>query len=215
MKMTCASFLCLGLISIGHCNSNSIHGSGVAKTEIRPVGSFSKIDLVGSAEVEVSVGPATSVAVTADDNILPIIETAVAGDTLKIGSQKSVDTRLGVKVKITVPALDGVAISGSGNIHAQGLKSGTVEAGVIGSGNITLNGMADLFTAQIAGSGDLRAGDLSAKRVHVIVAGSGSATVQASQELDASVTGSGNVNYTGNPPQVRRSVTGSGNIRAR
>jgi hypothetical protein len=77
MKMVCIPVLCLGLITINNCNPNAIQGSGVSKTESRSVGSFSKIDLSGSPDVEVAVGPATSVSVTADDNIVPIIETTV------------------------------------------------------------------------------------------------------------------------------------------
>jgi hypothetical protein len=212
MNMICVPVLCLGLITIGNCNPNAIHGSGLSKTESRAAGSFSRIDLAGSPAVEVAVGPATSVSVTTDDNILPVIETKVSGDTLSIRSKCSYNTSLGVKVSITVPALEGVSVSGSGNIHVAGLKAGDMEAGVTGSGNVTLSGVADRLSGQITGSGNLRAGDFDAKRVRVTVTGSGNATIRATEELDASVTGSGNVHYSGNPPEVRRNVTGSGKI---
>jgi Putative auto-transporter adhesin, head GIN domain len=212
MKMMCLPVLCLGLMSFNGCNFIGIHGSGVAKTESRAVTSFSKIELAGSPDVEVTIGPATSVSVTADDNLLPIIETKVEGDTLKIGSKQSYNTTLGVKVKITVPALDGASVSGSGDIHVKGLKAADLEAGVTGSGDVTLTGVADRLHAQITGSGDLRAGDFAAKSVRVTVTGSGDATVQATEELDASVTGSGDVHYSGHPSKVRKTVTGSGDI---
>ena len=207
--------LCLGLITISSCNLNAIHGSGVSKTETRAVSSFSKIDLLGSSDVQVSVGSDTSVAVTADDNILAIIETTVEGDTLKIDSKKSYSTSLGVKVNITVPALNAVSISGSGDIQVTGLKTGDMDASITGSGNVTLSGVVDKLHGRILGSGDLRAGELAAKHVKVGVTGSGDAAVRAIEELDASVTGSGDVRYSGSPPQVRRSVTGSGDIRPR
>jgi hypothetical protein len=212
MKMASTSFLCLGLISISNCSPVGIHGSGVSKTESRAVGSFSKIELTGSPDVQVAVGPATSVTVTADDNILPIIETTVNGDTLSIGSKKSYSTSVGVTVKITVPELNGVSVTGSGNIGVTGLKSGDMEARITGSGDITLNGAADRLRAEITGSGDVRAGDLAAKDARVTVTGSGNATVLATEQLDASVAGSGDIRYSGNPSQVRKNVTGSGNI---
>jgi hypothetical protein len=207
--------ICLGLISIGSCNPYAIHGSGHAKTESRAVASFAKIDLAGSPDVEVAVGPAASVSVTTDDNILPIIETKVDGETLKINSKRSYNTSLGVKVSITVPDLQGVSVSGSGNIHVEGLKAGDMDASVTGSGDITLNGVVDRLRARIVGSGDLRAGDLAAKNVQVSVTGSGDAAVRATEQLDARVTGSGNVRYSGNPPQVQHHVTGSGDIAPR
>ena len=215
MKMMSLPVLCLGLLSIGNCNPNAIHGSGTAKTESRAVAPFSKIDLAGSPDVEVAVGPAASVSVTTDDNILPIIETTVAGETLKINSKRSYNTRLGVKVSITVPDLHGVSVSGSGNIHVEGLKAGDMDASVTGSGDVTLSGAVERLHARIVGSGDLRAGDLAAKNVQVAVTGSGDATVRATEQLDATVTGSGNVRYSGDPPQVQHHVTGSGDIRPR
>jgi hypothetical protein len=215
MKMMFMPVLCLGLLNFGGCNFNAIHGSGTAKTESRTVASFSKIHLSGSPDVEIAVGPAQSVAVTADDNIVPIIEARVEGDTLKIDAKQSYNTSLGVKVKITVPTLDGVSVSGSGNIHATGLKAEDMDASVTGSGDVTLKGAVDHLRAKITGSGELQAGDLTAKSAHVTVTGSGDATVHATEELEASVTGSGDVRYSGNPPQVRKRITGSGNIAQR
>jgi hypothetical protein len=215
MKMICLPVLCLGLISLSACNFIGIHGSGVAKTETRALASFSKIDLAGSPDVDVTVGPAASVVVTADDNILPIIETKVEGGTLRIGSKQSYNTSLGVKFKITLPALEGVSVSGSGDIHVAGLKAGELEAGVTGSGDITLGGAVDRLRAQITGSGELQAGDLGAKDVRVTVTGSGDAAVRATEQLDASVTGSGDVRYSGNPLKVKKNVTGSGDIAPR
>jgi hypothetical protein len=213
MKLACVPVLCLAVININSCNPNAIQGSGVWKTESRAVGSFSKIDLSGSPDVEVTVGSAVSVSVTADDNILPLIETKVSGTTLEIGSEGSYDPKIGVKVKITAPTLEGVGISGSGNIHVTGLKAAEMEARITGSGNVILSGSTDRLNVKITGSGDLRADDLTAKHVHVSVTGSGNAVIRSSEELDATVTGSGDVRYSGNPPQVRRSVIGSGEIR--
>jgi hypothetical protein len=212
MKMASMSFLCFGLITISNCSPVGIHGSGVSKTESRAVGSFTKIDLSGSPDVQVAVGPATSVTVTGDDNILPIIETTVDGDTLNIDSKKSFSTSLGVTVKFTVADLDGVSVTGSGDIRVTGLKGGEMDARITGSGDVTLSGAADRLRANITGSGDLRAGDLAAKEVRVTVTGSGDATVRAIEGLDAGVTCSGDVHYYGNPPRVRKGVTGSGDI---
>jgi hypothetical protein len=44
------------------------------------------------------------------------------------------------------------------------------------------------------------------------VDGSGSARVQVTDRLSATVNGSGDITYTGNPPQVDRSTSGSGDI---
>ncbi|MGO8701066.1 MAG: head GIN domain-containing protein [Limisphaerales bacterium] len=214
MKTAFLPFLCLGLVTVGDCNPNAIHGSGNIKTEARNVGSFTKINLSGSPDIAVTIGPELSVAVTTDDNILPVINTTVDGATLNVYSKQSYHSTQEVKVEITMPALDGVSVSGSGDIQVAGLKAGELEARVTGSGNVTLKGSAERLRAEVTGSGDVHAGDLSAKRARVNVTGSGDVTVRASAELEATVTGSGDVNYYGNPPQVNKHVTGSGEINA-
>ena len=46
----------------------------------------------------------------------------------------------------------------------------------------------------------------------VRVAGSGDADVNVTNKLDASVSGSGDVRYTGNPKSISSSKSGSGDI---
>jgi hypothetical protein len=215
MKMICLPVLCLGLVGFGSCSFIGVHGSGNAKTETRSLASFSKIHLSGSPDVEVAIGSPQSLEITADDNILPIIESKVEGDTLHIGSKESYNTSLGVKFKITVPTLEGVSVTGSGDIHATGLKTTEMKASVTGSGDVTLKGAVDDLRAEITGSGNLHAVDLAAKTVRVTVTGSGDAEVRAIEELNAGVTGSGDVRYSGNPPKVQKRVTGSGDIAKR
>ncbi len=215
MKTICLPILCVALAGLCGCDFKSIHGSGVAKTETRTVGAFSKINVTGSPEVEIAVGAPVSLTITADDNLLPIIETKVDGDTLNIGSKESYSTSIGVKLKITVPKLDGASVTGSSEIHADGVSAKKFTASVTGSGSIVLKGSADLLDGQITGSGEIKAMELATKTVSVGVTGSGRALVNASETVDASITGSGSVRYSGNPPNVQKRITGSGEIKPR
>src|SRR5438045_8315632 len=61
-----------------------IQGSGVAKTETRTVADFTDLEVSSAVHVELAVGAATTVVVTADDNILPHVVTEVASGKLKI-----------------------------------------------------------------------------------------------------------------------------------
>lgn len=47
----------------------------------------------------------------------------------------------------------------------------------------------------------------------VDIAGSGDVVLDASQSLEASVAGSGDVSYTGTPARISRNVMGSGEVR--
>ena len=56
-------------------------GSGRAATEARAVAPFEAIAVQGDIELEVRQSDAASLAVTADDNLLPLLETVVEGGT--------------------------------------------------------------------------------------------------------------------------------------
>jgi len=75
-----------------------------------------------------------------------------------------------------------------------------------------LSGKADDCTINISGSGDYTARDLVTINTAIHVSGSGDASVNASQKIDASVSGSGDIRYTGAATQVSISKHGSGGV---
>jgi len=63
----------------------------------------------------------------------------------------------------------------------------------------------------ISGSGSVRASDLAVKQHSEIhVSGSGSCTINTDGIIDGSISGSGGINYGGNPSEVNVSHSGSG-----
>jgi len=194
--------------------SDAITGSSHPATENRDTGAFSSIQVDGSASVDVTIGSTTAVTLTTDDNILPVIETKVSGDELHISSSKSYTTRIGLKVKITTPTLNGVAVNGSGDFHAIGLDTGTFSLAIMGSSSASLSGKAQTFEVNLSGSGSIQAHELIAKNVDLVISGTGSANVYATDSLDATVSGTGNVRYSGNPAQVHQNVSGTGSIKS-
>lgn len=105
------------------------------------------------------------------------------------------------------------SVAGSGKMSLNDLNANKVSADVAGSGNILLfggkPGNAEDFS--IAGSGNIDALGFEAADVKVEITGSGDCKVFASQKLNASVAGSGNVHYKGNPV-VESETTGSGRV---
>ena len=176
-----------------------VEGSGVAKTEPREVGEFDKIHLNGSPNVNIVIGPERSVSVTADDNLLAVIDTVVEDGTLVIGGSEPFRTRLGVTVQITVPALTHVAVHGSGDVKVKGLDAEMFKAEIQGSGDISVAGRAEELDVEIQGSGDVKLDELAAKRAAVEVQGSGDSTINVSDELTVHVAGNGDVKYIGSP----------------
>lgn len=207
--------IALGLLGVpGACNivGSGVQGSGVAASEVRQVAEFAQVQLSGSFEVEVEVGPTASVRVEADDNIVPLITTAVVGSTLKISARHGFSTDLPVKVQISAPRLLGVDHSGSGSVHVRGIASERFVAKLQGSGSIRLSGRADALVATIDGSGALAAADLVTASATVDLAGSGAAEVHAREQLVVTIAGTGSVRYAGGPASITRNIHGSGSI---
>ncbi|MCH2043777.1 MAG: DUF2807 domain-containing protein [Saprospiraceae bacterium] len=104
-----------------------------------------------------------------------------------------------------------VRLSGSGNISMANTST-TTNVNLTGSGNITLNGTSINLTPFLSGSGNISAYELVADSVTAELSGSGNIEVTANTKLDASITGSGNVYYRGNPTDLSSVILGSGNV---
>lgn len=201
-------------ISVG--SPETIQGSGVVASENRPVSGFNAIQLAGSAEVTVHFDQAETVVVEADDNILPLVETVVRGGRLVINIEPntSIRTTNPIHVMVTMKSLEAASLPGSGSITIAGLDTRSVAFDLPGSGNITVDGRVDSMNVTLDGSGNLLCGELQAQSARVDLSGSGNVTVFASESLDATIRGSGNVFYRGSPAKVNKSVPGSGNVLA-
>lgn len=197
----------------GKMFGHRIKGSGDMKTETRDVAEFEKIKLSGSFDVYVQIGEPQSVKVTFDDNLLDIIMTEVHGRTLRIYSDESFSSRRDCRVEITVAKLEDVGVSGSGNVEIRDLNGGDFAVAVSGSGDIRAAGKVDELDISVSGSGDIDARDLEAVDAYVTVSGSGDVEVNASGELSARVSGSGDIAYYGTPDHISQRVSGSGSIR--
>lgn len=211
----------------------SIQPSGTIRKESRAVTGFSGLGLAVPGKVELRQGSPEAVTIEADDNLLPEIQTVVEGGKLLIrfARKLSVGGKPVIRITVTAPRIESIAISGSGDVVAASLAvptlaiavsgSGdvkianlqvdTLSASIAGSGDIQAGGKATEVVAKIAGSGDLDTAKLEARRVSISIAGSGDAVVRAAESLAATIAGSGDVRYHGDPT-VRKSVAGSGKV---
>lgn len=211
-----------------------------AEDEERDVSSFSEIALRIPGTVHLEQGSKQSVEIVAKSSTLEDIITEVNGRKLSIRFKNrnffSRNFNPGkIEIFITVPEIDGLSVSGSGDIIAEDeietrnldlavsgsgdiqleeLKAERVKASISGSGDIEIEdgGVAEDFSVSISGSGDVNAEGFEANDVAVRIAGSGSCKVTTNGSLKARIAGSGSVYYKGNP-SLDTSVAGSGRVR--
>ncbi|MBW2255208.1 MAG: DUF2807 domain-containing protein [Deltaproteobacteria bacterium] len=105
-----------------------------------------------------------------------------------------------------------VSNTGSGNIDLPDLRVGVVEVTSSGSGTTTLVGEPSYVDVVISGSGPVLARELQAFGTTVASTGSGDTEVYASDWVDLTLSGSGDVDVWGSPPNRDEAVTGSGTV---
>jgi len=203
--------------SIINSNGDSaiVNGNGVTASQVRTPGNFTAVNLTGSGQVNISMGPALQLTVSDDSNLLALVQTTVANDTLSVGYKPNTIISGGhLVVTIVMPALVATSISGSGTITETGkfAVSGTFSTSITGSGIINLNrGSADSLPATITGSGIIKAQAFPVKDASVTINGSGEVDVAASDLLNAVLNGAGTVFYTGNPTIIKK-ISGTGQV---
>jgi hypothetical protein len=102
-------------------------------------------------------------------------------------------------------------VNGSGRIEINNVKYTEVQSAIFGSGDITIAGETDKLVAKMSGSGTIYNQNLRAKTAKIDLNGSGFIKVNASDELDAVIQGSGKVLYSGKP-KITKEVSGSGQL---
>ncbi len=194
-------------------SNSTIEGNSAPATQARDVAAFNSVELAGSNNVVIRVGEKHSVVVKADRNLLNRVTTEVHSRKLVIANTPgSFTTKTPMTVEVTVPRLNALTLSGSGNIIVGGIEAGTLKVALPGAGMLTASGTATQLDVIVSGAGTVQFTRLVANHVRAVVSGSGSIFTTATNSLDASISGSGAILYVGNPQDVTKSVTGTGAI---
>jgi hypothetical protein len=177
--------------------ADAVRGNGKIETERRDVSAFTSVSVSGSGTLRVHEG-SRKVEIIADSNILPYITTEVSGGVLKIGFKPLTSITRATKMEydVTVPSLEGVHLSGSGDAYVDAFSG-------------------DRFSASISGSGGVKA-DLDYDSIELSASGSGGYDVElATKSLSASCSGSGKFYLKGAADKAGFAISGSGSVMAR
>jgi hypothetical protein len=185
---------------------------GPRVTQTRDVDTFTRIDNDSSVDVRLHVGEPQRVRVRAGDEVIDDVHTDVRDGVLRVRFDHSGLGGGNVIVEASVPSLEGIAVSGSGDVDADGIRSDAFEVRDDGSADIALTGRSDRLAVNLDGSGDANVAGLVARSARVSVSGSGDASVRADDRLDLRLDGSGDIEYRGNP-RLTKSDDGSGDIK--
>lgn len=172
-------------------------GSGRVKEEAREVDPFHAIEIGGAATLKASIGPKQSVVIRTDDDLIDIVETEVDEGVLIIRTREGYSTSKGLEVTVVTPSLALVKVSGAAMASLTGIRGASLGIAVSGAGSVTARGKAEMIEIKASGSGRVDTTGLTAQEVTVRGSGAASTRVRAERSLDARVSGSARVRYTG------------------
>jgi len=199
-------------LSVQRDDEPMLQGSGRVVRQVRPAGDFAAIEVSDAIAVEITLGNAHRLEVEADDNLIGRITTRAEDGVLRLGMTGSYRTHFIPTVRLTVPAIERIDLQTSGDARIRGLRGGRLRLTSNGSGSFIAEGWVDTVSAAFSGSGGAELTGLRAENVDVTINGSGRAAVNATRRLTATLNGSGQVIYGGNPETVETQVNGSGSI---
>jgi hypothetical protein len=187
--------------------------AGPTTSETRTVAPFDRIELHGRTSLTVRTGARRTLSLRGGERVLDSLETTVRDGTLVFDPQdEGLNDDHDVDVTITVPRLRAVEADGAGSIRLVNLDTDALELRNNGASDFTASGRVGTLSAIVEGAGELDLGDLAARDATVRIDGVGDAEVTVWGELDAIITGVGDIEYRGNPT-VRSDDEGVGEVR--
>lgn len=194
-----------------HGMLGGVSGSGNRQKQKRDVASFSSISTSGEFEIDIVCQQPVGLEVEGDDNILALVGTEVSNNVLHIKNLRSYSVSDPIKLRISVPNLEGIAVNGAGKIEVSGMKNEKFEIDANGAPTITVSGETKLVDIDINGAGKVDTHKLLASKAIVDSKGVSSVDVRAADQLDVTVNGPSHVSYEGDPV-VNKKVNGPGSV---
>lgn len=209
-----------------------VNGKGDPVTQTFGLNGFTKLDHGIKGDVVLVKDDNQFVEVTAQQNIMDILDLSVSDGTLKLRTKKSksignfdqlkfvVHAPLIENVKIggagTVTGGDGISgsdfrcrLAANGRLELTGMDVTYTEIIIAGAGVVKVQGTADKSDLGVGSSGAIEAFELSSDETNAQLKGNGSIQTRTNVKLNAILQGSGGIYYKGNPT-VTSQITGNG-----
>jgi hypothetical protein len=225
--------ICLAALLLSGC-AFGVAGSGKLETRDLPLGEFEAVEAGGSFSVDVTQGSATSVVVTADDNLWEYISIHNDGGTLHLDMKPGSYSNTHVSAKVVTPRLKGLELSGAsgGTMHGvdlpQGrfkleisgastlqdgdLRAGQADVNISGASSATLRGGVDEMNLEVSGASHAALGDFATKAAHVRVSGASGADIRVTDSLSYDVSGASHLSFSGNPKVQKGDSSGASDV---
>ena len=224
------------LVSRKQAGRPAVPGSGNVISQIKPLERFARVNIGNAFHVEIKESTQFSVSLSADDNVINLVEVEKEGDTLRIGLEAGDYSDVTLRARITMPELLGVMLTGASRATLEGFASannlsislsgasvleGYVEAReadlrINGASKLTLAGSADNLLVRASGASVLELRHFSIDRASVVLNGASQASVNVRGSIEnAELSGASVLIYDGDPGLGDIQTSGASKIEPR
>lgn len=184
-----------------HDCCSTVIGSGDLATESRPVQGFTAVAVSGASHLIVEQTGVESLEITAEDNVLPLVQSEVQSGRLVLGVRPDAGVTLTREVlfRLTVRDLTEVEASGASRVEIRGVDTPDLTMRVSGACDVSAAGFAERVQLDLTGASRFEAPDLRSRVMTANLVGASYALVRASESLEVNATGASVVEYLGDP----------------
>lgn len=215
-----------------HVNTGFIETSGNVISKKIDVPSFNKVKVQGRFRVNISQKDDQLVEVKADENIFPEVIAEVEGEELVLRLKNNIKDEDRVIVNIRVPEVNTLEFSAGASLSSDGqltgedlyinsyagsegnldLKFTTITCDSKAGSNVELSGTTNRLVINSNAGSRVDAQDLEANICTVNGNAGSHVQVHANEELTASMSSGGALEYSGNPERKNFSTSAGGSI---
>lgn len=191
----------------------SIQGSGNVKSETRNLANFKEINASNAITLEITAQKDFALTIEADDNLLEHIKTEVSGGTLTISTKDKISSKNKIKVKVSMPELVDLNLSGASTAEVSGVKTDSLKLNANGASKINIGGEVKSLDAIASGASGINAENLKTENAKANSSGASSVTVSPTGDLDADASGASTIIYTNEPKNIKQNSSGVSSIK--
>ncbi|MBC3885857.1 head GIN domain-containing protein [Undibacterium griseum] len=173
--------------------------SGALASERREVEArIVNVVMSGPLDLLLRPGATPELFIKGDPKLVARVTTRIEGNTLYVATRGifiSLGKSEATRVELTLPAIEKLQFSGSGDGNIKGFKGSKLDLRMHGSGDVMLEGEFTQLQANMSGSGDLQLQLDRNDMLELNMLGSGDALLKGQgKALSARLSGSGNLN---------------------
>ena len=208
-------------------------------SEDRPLSDINYIEMNGNVDLMIHPDTFNHIRVNAGSHLISEITTSVSNGKLTVKNKNKCnwvrDFHPDIQVEVWVKSINGITFTNStgnlettdsiradyfdfevfgsiGTYHLK-FKTNTLKLAINnGPSDLTAIGKTDLLYLFAVGFGKVDCLGLDVGDIYMTNKGTNSNSVNVSHKLDATIIGSGNIYYKGNPPTLTKNIIGSGQL---